>query len=63
MLGLSVVNPKWQNMVDFSNLKKEPSYAALKLTLRPLFQYITAQLIQLVSCCGPVMHTERNYIT
>ena len=32
-------------------------------TLWPLFQYITACQIQLVSFCGPVMHADHNYMT
>ena len=58
----SVANPKWQNIVDFNSLKMEP-YTALKPTLWPLFQCITVHLIPLVSCCGPVVHTESNYMS
>ena len=53
----SVVNHKWKNTVDVSNLKIETPHTALKSTLWPLFEYITAYLIQLVSFCGPVVHT------
>ena len=56
-----VANPKWQNIVHFSNLKIEPPYAALKLALWLLFQRITAHLIQLVSFCGPVVHTDPKW--
>ena len=63
MYSVANANPKWQNMVDFSNLKIKPPYTALEPTLWSLFQYISAHLIQLVSFCGPVVHTESNYMT
>mgnify|MGYP001792645084 CR=1 FL=1 len=52
---LSVANPKWQNVRDFSNLKNITPYAVLKPTLCPLFQRITAHLMLVVSFCGPVV--------
>ena len=62
-LQSSVANPKWQNIVDFSNLKIETLYGALKPTSWPLFQCITAHQIQLVSFHGPVVDKESNYVT
>ena len=38
----SVADPKWQNIIDFNNLKINPPRTALKPTLWHLFQYITA---------------------
>lgn len=44
---LPTPNPKWQNIVA--------PHTALKPTLSPVFQCITAYLVQLVSFCGPVV--------
>ena len=55
--------PKWKNIVDFTNLKIETPHTALKSTLWSLFQCITAHQIQLVSLCGPVVDKENNYMT
>ena len=55
--------PNGEQIVDFSNLKIETPYTALKPTLGLLFQYISAQQIELVSVCGSVAHTDRNYMT
>ena len=59
----SVSNPKWQKNVDFSNPNIKSLHAALKLRLWPSLHYTTAQQIQLVSFCGPAMHTECNCMT
>ena len=58
-----LVNPKWQNNVDFTDVKIKLLYIVLKPTLWPLFQYITAHQILLVSFCGPMEHTDCNYMT
>ena len=55
--------PKWENIIDFNNLKIETPHTALKPTLWPLFQYITAHQILLVGFCGPVVDKESNYMT
>ena len=53
---ISIANLKWQNIVDFNNLKRPPPpYTALEPTLWPSFQYITAHLMQFVSFCGAVV--------
>ena len=49
-----------QNIIDFSDLKIRPTHTALKPTFWPLFQYITAYQIQLVSFGRPVVHTDYN---
>ena len=51
----SVANPKWQNTIVCNDIKITPPYTTLKPTERPLYQYITAQQIQLISFYGPVV--------
>ena len=59
----SVADPKWKNIIGFSNVKINPLITALKLTLWLLLQYITARQILLFSFYGPVEHKDRNYTT
>ena len=59
----SVLPTEMENIVDFSNLKIETPHTALKSTLWPVFEYITAHQIPWVSFCGPVVDKESNYIT